>query len=76
MQCDLLQALVTALDLPWEEASHALRHAQGDMSVAFKNELSAYHLSEKLLDELVWEYASHRWDAEKKTKFYAVRHSI
>lgn len=56
-----MQALVTALDLPWEEASHLLRHAQGDLSAAFKNELSAHHLNEKLVDELVWEYAAHRW---------------
>ena len=59
--CILLQALVTALDLPWEEASHLLKHAGGDLSAAFKNELSAYHLNEKLLDELVWEYAAHRF---------------
>lgn len=60
MCCNSLQALVTALDLPWEEASHLLKHAGGDLSVAFKNELSAYHLNEKLVDELVWEYAAHR----------------
>ena len=58
--CKILQAVVTALDLPWEEASHLLKHAGGDLSAAFKNELSAYHLNEKLLDELVWEYAAHR----------------
>lgn len=54
---------MTALDLPWEEASHLLKHAAGDLSAAFKNELSAYHLNEKLLDELVWEYAAHRFVA-------------
>lgn len=54
------QSLVTALDLTWEAASHLLRHTRGNLTAAFKDELSAYHLSEKLLDQLVWEYAAHR----------------
>lgn len=57
----MLQALVTALDVPWEAASHLLRHTRGDLTAAFKNELSAHHLNEKLVDELVWEYAAHRF---------------
>lgn len=60
---------MTALDLPWEEASHLLKHAAGDLSAAFKNELSAYHLNEKLLDELVWEYAAHRSAAHESSPF-------
>jgi len=51
---------VTALDIPWEAASHLLKHTCGNLTAAFKNELSAYHLNEKLLDELVWEYAAYR----------------
>ena len=54
------QALVTALGVSWEEASHLLKHTHGNLTAAFKNELSAYHLDEKLLDELVWEYAACR----------------
>ena len=69
MLCKTLQALVTALDLPWEEASHLLKHAGGDLPAAFKNELSAYHLNEKLLDELVWEYAAHRFVADQSSAF-------
>ena len=52
--------MVTALDLTWEAASHLLRHTRGKLTAAFKDELSAYHLNEKLLDQLVWEYAAHR----------------
>lgn len=55
-----MQALVTALGVSWEEASHLLKHTHGDLTAAFKNELSAYHLNEQLLDELVWEYAACR----------------
>ncbi|KAA6426769.1 MAG: hypothetical protein FRX49_03094 [Trebouxia sp. A1-2] len=54
------QALVTALDIPWEAASHLLKHTRGNLFAAFKNELSAYHVNDKLVDELVWEYAAHR----------------
>ena len=53
--------MVTALDLTWEAASHLLRHTRGKLTAAFKDELSAYHLNEKLLDQLVWEYAAHRY---------------
>ena len=56
-----MQALVTALGVSWEEASHLLKHTQGDLTAAFKNELSAYHLDEQLLDDLVWEYAACRF---------------
>ncbi len=55
-----MQALVTALDIPWEAASHLLKHTRGNLFAAFKNELSAYHVNDKLVDELVWEYAAHR----------------
>jgi hypothetical protein len=55
-----MQALVTALDIPWEAASHLLKHTHGNLFAAFKNELSAYHINDKLVDELVWEYAAHR----------------
>lgn len=54
------QALVTALDIPWEAASHLLKHTRGNLFAAFKDELSAYHVNDKLVDELVWEYAAHR----------------
>ncbi|DBA87458.1 hypothetical protein WJX77_001718 [Trebouxia sp. C0004] len=54
------QALVTALDIPWEAASHLLKHTHGNLFAAFKNELSAYHVNDNLVDELVWEYAAHR----------------
>ena len=51
---------MTALDISWRAASQLLKHTNGNLMAAFKNELSAYLVNEKLLDELVWEYAAHR----------------
>ena len=55
-----MKALVTALDLPWEAAFHLLKHTRGNLVAAFKDALSAHHVNDKLLDDLVWEYAAYR----------------
>lgn len=55
-----IQRLRAGLGISQQQATEALRHAGGDLKVAFLGELESLHLHLPLLDRLVRDYATHR----------------
>ncbi|KAL3689657.1 hypothetical protein R1sor_015966 [Riccia sorocarpa] len=55
-----VQALAQAADLPRQAAVNSLRYTEGDLTFAFKNELSRLRINTALVDELVREYCLYR----------------
>ncbi|KAG6557976.1 hypothetical protein Mapa_000155 [Marchantia paleacea] len=62
-----VQALAQAVDLPRQGAVNSLRYTGGDLTSAFKNELSRMRLSTSLVDEIVREYCLYRGLIERGT---------
>ncbi|KAL2631744.1 hypothetical protein R1flu_016430 [Riccia fluitans] len=55
-----VQALAQAADLPRQAAVNSLRYTEGDLTFAFKNELSRLRVNTALIDEIVREYCLYR----------------